>query len=281
MLVNPFTSVVSSTLSGAKSPASKLEKAVDQLSSSQPTRKVAENVPTDNTASQSVASNLQNKVSNLRAALTSTSQFESLAQTADNGVAQIQDRLGQLQALAAESTKAQDELSRSDLQTRFQGLVEEIDRIAENTQFNGTQLLNGNLAGENTLDIGAALGENPSSDDALLAVESLRSADLLGEGVNISTQENADQALTVIQQALNSVGTTRASIGNFAEQVDYASAYVETAIANQDAARATLSDEDFTSAATILSRVDAKDNAESLVRAQSTRLPPSLVELVQ
>ena len=99
--------------------------------------------------------------------------------------------------------------------------------------------------------------------------------------VSLATQDDAQATLSSIQQAQNSVGTTRASIGAFSEQVDYASAFLETAIANQDAARSTLSDADFADAATELSSANLQRDAQIAVDAQVKRLAPSMLALLQ
>lgn len=277
MLINPFSGVVSSAgSSGSSNPLNKIQKAVDQLSSGNRITRASDDV-----SSLSVAANLQNQVTGLRSALSNTSLFNSLTQTAEGGTRQINELLGRLQNLATQaSSGALSDSNREALDVEFQALLDEIDRVAENTQFNDQKLLDGSVSGEDALSISAALGETANENDPSLSIESLTKNNLLGD-INIRSVEGAQQALSNIQQAQNNVGKTLASIGAFSEQLDYASAYVETAIANQEAARATLSDADFAEAATLLSQSTLQQNLEIAVRAQSNRLPPSLVELVQ
>jgi len=129
------------------------------------------------------------------------------------------------------------------------------------------------------LDISNALGE-ASSPETGFSIESLSADDLLGADANVATEETAGQAASQVQQALNSVATTIEGINAFSDQLDFAAAFVETAIANQDASRATLSDADLAGDPTQLSRETIFEALEITIESQTNRLPPSLVQII-
>ena len=278
MLVNPSLGAVTSALSGKT--ADRINKSVEQISSGNRITSAATDV-----SSLSVATSLQNQVTGLRSALSNTSQFTSLAQTADAGIDQIQQLLGRAKELATQANSgALNDNNRAALDDALQEVLNEIDRIAENTQFNDVKPLNGSLSGEGAITLNSALGEpeseNAGEDDgSSLDVESLSTANRLG-AISLATQEDAQAAITAIQQAQNSVGTTRASVGAFSQQVDFASAFLETAIANQSAAASTLADADFAAAATELSQALTAQEAETLVNAQVRHLAPAMIRLI-
>ena len=71
-------------------------------------------------------------------------QAVSLLQIADGAMGQIADILTRMQSLAVQSKSGQlSSTERSILNTEFLQLRSEIDRIATDTKFNGSQLLNG------------------------------------------------------------------------------------------------------------------------------------------
>lgn len=104
----------------------------------------------DDVASFSVASRLQSEISVLKQAALNTAQSDSLLQVAAGGLTQVRDILDRLTAVATESNSGSlSATDRSYLQQEFSELVEEIDRIAANTKFNGIALLDGTFSGEN------------------------------------------------------------------------------------------------------------------------------------
>lgn len=276
MLVNPFAGVVNSALSGARNTTSKIQEAVAQLASGRRVNKASQDV-----ASLSVATQLQNQISGLRTALGNSSLAVSQLQVADNDIGQIQNILGRLKEIATQSNSGGlDDSSRKALDVEFQGLAEEVSRLASTSSFNGKTLLDGSLSGSEALSINGVLGEGSVEDDVALEIESLTANDIFGAKLNVRTQASAEEALNAIQQAFNTVGTARASVGSFLEQIDYASAAIETAISNQEAARSELSDADFATAATALSQANLQRDVQIAASAQAKRLPPSMLELI-
>lgn len=275
MLVNPFTGVINSALSSARNSTSKLQQAVAQLASGDRITRAADDV-----SALSIATNLQNEVSSLRTALTNTGQLSSLLQVADNDVRQIQNALGRLQEIATQSRSGvlSDE-NRKALDVEFQAVIANISDVSRQSRFGGASLLDGSLSGDSAISLSSVLGDE--SESATLSIESLSAENLFGSTLSVDTQDGAEQALLAIQQAFNNVGTTQASIGAFAEQLEFTSAYIETAIANQEAARSVLSDADFGEAATALSLASLQQQASIAAAAQAKRLPPSMLELIQ
>lgn len=276
MLINPFTGIVNSALSGSQKTNEKIQTAVAQLSAGERITKASQDV-----AALSVATQLQNQVSSLRTALGNTAESASLLQIADNDIGQIQDILGRLNDIAVKANSGvQDDSGRAAQDIEFQSLVDEINRISGNSTFNNKKLLDGSLSGENSLSLNAILGEPGADGDNTLAIDSLDSSSLLGADINVRSQSAAQDAIAAIQQALNNAGTARAGVGAFQQEIDIASAYIESAIFNQEAARSTLADADFLTAATELSQASVQRDAQIGIQAQSKRLPPSMLELL-
>lgn len=93
---------------------------------------------------------LQTNITSLRQALMNTTQADSFLQTAYSGLSTISDILGDMQALAVQSSSGSvTDAERAFLQTDFLQLSDEIDRLASTTAFNGINLLDGSLAQEN------------------------------------------------------------------------------------------------------------------------------------
>jgi len=102
-------------------------------------------------ASLAVATGLQSQLSGLRSASSNIFQAASMLQVADGGIGQIGDMLQRMQALSVQANSgALSQSAREGLNTEFQNLSQEINRISGNTNFNSVNLLNGSISA-NTL----------------------------------------------------------------------------------------------------------------------------------
>ncbi|MEG3593313.1 MAG: hypothetical protein VX363_03695, partial [Pseudomonadota bacterium] len=72
----------------------------------------------------------------------------SLAQTAEGALGEVTNNLQRIRELAVQSSNSTNTAAdRTALQLEVSALVAEIDRVANQTSFNGTKLLNGGFAG--------------------------------------------------------------------------------------------------------------------------------------
>jgi flagellin len=149
----------------------------------------------DDAAAMAIGSRLNSEVVALRQAGLNAGQASSLLQIADGAMAQISDVVSRMQALAVQAKSGQlSSTERTILDTEFAQLQAEVDRIADDTKFNGTQLLAGATA-------------VTSNVNDLNATASGEADNLLGEGFEdfIFTSSYGDGGVKVDYD-----GTTRA-----------------------------------------------------------------------
>lgn len=148
----------------------------------------------DDAAGLAVGTGLRSDVSTLRTALTNTSQANSVLSIADGALFNIGEILQRQKALATQANS--DSLSsteRAFLDSEFQNLAQEIDRISESTNFNGILLIDGSIAGDSgvTTDTTGATEKFVASIDFGATIEV--SDDLLViNGVNFRTNNSQD-----------------------------------------------------------------------------------------
>ena len=98
----------------------------------------------DDAASMAIGSRLRAEVSALRAARVNAGQAVSMLQVAEGAMGQIDGILVRLKSLSIQAGSGQfGSVERGLIDTEFQQLVKEIDRIAQDTEFNGAKLLDG------------------------------------------------------------------------------------------------------------------------------------------
>lgn len=100
----------------------------------------------DDVAALSIGTSLATNVRTLRTALINTSQASSLLQVADGALAQVTEILQRQKAIAVQAGSGSlSSAERSFLNAEFTNLTDEIDRLVDNTNFNGVKLLDGSL----------------------------------------------------------------------------------------------------------------------------------------
>lgn len=101
----------------------------------------------DDAASLAVGSRLAAEVAGLKQASVNAGQAVSMLQIADGAMAQVNDVLTRMKSLAVQAGSGQlSGTERNMINTEYQSLLSEVDRIAASTDFAGTKLVNGSIS---------------------------------------------------------------------------------------------------------------------------------------
>ncbi|MFN4281215.1 MAG: flagellin [Alphaproteobacteria bacterium] len=110
----------------------------------------------DDAASLAIGSRLNAEVQAQKQAKVNAGQATSMLQIADGAMSKVNDILVRMKTLAVQAGSGQlSNTERSMLDTEYQALMQEIDRIASDTEFNGTSLVNGSSTTTTTLNANA------------------------------------------------------------------------------------------------------------------------------
>ena len=115
----------------------------------------------DDAASLAIGSRIAAEVGALRQARVNAGQASSMLQIADGAMSAVQDILTRMKTLSVQG--ASDNLTsteRSMLDTEYQQLLQEIDRVANDTDFNGSKLVSGSTAVTASTNAIAAAADN-------------------------------------------------------------------------------------------------------------------------
>jgi len=118
------------------------------------------NSAADDAAGFAISSKLDAQGSRLKAAVQNASQATALVKTAEAGVNEIQNMIVRLQTLAIQAASANNAGELTQLDAERSKLVSSIDKIANSTNFNGTNLLNGLDANSAAINGTAATGQS-------------------------------------------------------------------------------------------------------------------------
>jgi flagellin len=167
----------------------------------------------DDAAGLSISENLRAQIRGIRQAKRNAQDGVSLIQVSEGGLNEISSILIRLRELSIQSASDTiGDTERGFADREFQSLKQEIDRISNVTQFNGTPLLNGKAG---IFEIQVGIHNNPILDRVVYDGErsdaSLDSLKLGGESV--STKQGAQLSLSVIDDSLVRVNSIRADLG--------------------------------------------------------------------
>ncbi len=114
----------------------------------------------DDAAGLAISERMNTQVKGLTVAARNANDGISLAQVAEGALGKVGDMLQRMRELAVQSSNATNSKSdREALQAEVAQLRDEIDRVAKQTTFNGTKILDGSFSGA-VFQVGANSGDN-------------------------------------------------------------------------------------------------------------------------
>jgi len=232
----------------------------------------------DDAAGLGVATNLETQVSSTRQAIRNSNDGISIIQTAEGATNEVIDILQRMRELAVQSSSGTlDNDERAYINTEFNQLSAEVNRIANVTEFNGISLSN-NTATQIDVQVGI---NNTANDRITIDLGDLRASALgVDTGVQLDTVTNAQAAISVIDTALDSVNTIRSGFGAVQNRLDSA---INNATINSEAlsaAQSQIQDTDFASETSNLTRLQIMQQAGVASLAQAKNINQSVISLL-
>ncbi|WP_417694036.1 flagellin, partial [Roseibium sp.] len=119
------------------------------------------------------------------------------------------------------------------------------------------------------------------TDTITLKIASLTTNALGIVDLNVSSQEGAEEALAVLDMAIDKVSNVRAEMGATVSRLEYRSTQLETSIENLEASESAISDVDIASEQAHLSAASVKVQAAVAAASQANQMPENLLKLLQ
>ena len=233
----------------------------------------------DDAASMAIGQRMNAEVQGLKQAVVNAGQANSMLQIADGAMNTISDILTRMKVLAMQSgSENLGDTERGFLNTEFVALIAEIDRIANDTDFNGTKLINGDIT---TLTFKIGTGTVAAEDDLTFTMTAVTASDLGVDGDTITGVTDSATALTNINAAIDTLNTARADVGAAQNRLDVASENLRVSIENAEAARSTLLDLDLAAEMTTFTSKQVLMQSGVAMLAQANLMPQNLLRLLQ
>jgi flagellin len=204
----------------------------------------------------------------------------NLMQTAEGALGVIDEKLIRLRALAIEASNgALTDTDRTSLDTEFQQLVSEINRIAQVTNYNGLTLLDGTFSSTGVkFHIGTY---NVSGEDYYYVNFNDMSADALGiDTINVLGTQAAQDAIASIDAAISSKDMERTRIGAYVERLHGTIMQLQISRENATASESQIRDADIAAEMSKFVKAQILMQTGTSMLAQANMLPQIIAGIV-
>jgi flagellin len=234
----------------------------------------------DDAAGLAISENLKAQIRGYNMDIRNSEDGISLVQVAEGGLNEtsaILIRLRELGIQAASDTIGKDE--RGFLDVEYQQQMQEIERIAQATEFNKTKLLNG--TGQ-MYDIQVGIRNTPFVDritfDGTKSDATLKGLGL--EGLNVNDKLKAQEGLATIDQALQKVSAARADFGALQNRLQSTINNLGVSVENLSAANSRIRDSDMATETAEMTRNNIMLQAGVSVLAQANNANSMALKLL-
>ena len=237
----------------------------------------------DDAAGLAISEKLRAKTQGLIQAQRNASDGVSLIQVAEGGLQEVQNilvRLRELGVQAASDTIGQRE--RRYLNEEYQSLKEELDRIANSTEYDGTILLDG-TAGSMDFQINTG-GRNLLGVDRISfnAFKLDVNTDKLGlSEIGIADKITSQRSLGIIDSAIEEVSSVRGELGALENRLSSTVGNIGISVENLSAARSRIKDVDIANETAEMTKHSILMQAGIAVLAQANNVPKMALQLLQ
>lgn len=238
------------------------------------------NQAADDAAGLAISENLKGQIRGLRQASRNANDGISLVQVAEGGLNEVSNMLIRLRELAVQaSSDTLGDTERKFLDTEYQQLKSEIQRISEVTTFNGRDLLNG-TGGVIDIQVGT---HNDSFKDRISFNASAANSSIEALGVaaeTVAAKESAQNSIESVDKAIVSVNAIRANFGALQNRLVSTTSNLAVSDENLSAANSRIRDADIAAESSEMTRNNILSQAGVATLAQANSISQMALKLL-
>ena len=232
----------------------------------------------DDAAGLGISERMRSEIRSLQMAQRNSQDGISLVQTAEGALAEVSSNLIRMRELAVEASNGTlSSADRTSLNDEFAALADEIERVGDETEFNGINILDGSstsIAIQVGVDNGQTIDITTTDMQAVsLGVDS--------GTLDITTVTNAGTALGALDGAIDTVVAQRGDFGASQNRLQSAMRSIATAAENLSAAESRIRDVDVAAETAELTKNRILQQAANSVLAQANTQPQMALSLLQ
>jgi flagellin len=252
-----------------------MQKSIERLSSG-----LRLNSASDDAAGMAVATGLRAQLGGYQQASRNANDAVAIMNTAEGGLNTVSDTLIRMRELAVQSASdGVTDTERAYIETEFDDLVTEINRVSAVTEYNGIKLLNGTAgaSGAMVFQVGT---RNTVNDRVNVTLSKMDSSALGISGATLSTLGKAQSAIAQIDAGISVLSSHRATIGSTINTLDGAMSNLGNTIQNVSTAVSQIRDADIASESASFASSMVLQQAGVSMLAQANQAPNLALRLL-
>lgn len=243
----------------------------------------------DDASGLAVSEKMRSQIRGLNQAVRNIEDGVSFIQTTEGYLQESQDILHRVRELSVQAANGiYSSEDRMQIQVEVSQLVDEINRIASHAQFNGMNILTGRFADGSVtgdimqLQVGANMDQSERIQIGTMTAQALGLANEQGAGgmVTISSVEEANRTIGIVDDALKIVNKQRADLGAYQNRFEMASKGVAIAAENLQAAESQIRDANMASQMVEYTKNSILTQAGTSMLAQANMRTQSVLQLL-
>jgi flagellin len=231
------------------------------------------NSASDDAAGFAIAERMTAQIRGLNMAAKNAGDGLSMLSTIENATNDVTDMLQRVRELAVQAVNDTNSTQdRGYLQTEVTQLVAEIDRVANDTQYNGRNVFVdfvGSGSGESAVAGGKIQVGTEANQTINFTIDSISTNALGVNSIDVSTGAGATQALSLVDAAIEKVAGNRAEYGAVQNRLEYSVSNLLNVAEYTTAARSRIEDADFAAESARLSKAQVLQQSGTAMLAQA------------
>ncbi|MCW7490499.1 MULTISPECIES: flagellin [Leptospira] len=241
----------------------------------------------DDASGLAVSEKMRTQVNGLRQAERNTEDGMSLIQTTEGFLQESNDIIQRIRTLAIQSSNGiyTDE-DRQMIQVEVSQLIDEVDRIASQAEFNKMNLLQGDFArGSRATSMWFHLGPNMHQRERVfIATMTARALNLKGQSgdlLSLSTADKSNDAIGTLDAALTRISKQRANLGAYFNRLEHAAKGLMNAYENTQASESRIRDADMAEETVAFTKNQILVQSGTAMLAQANVRPQGVLSLLR
>ncbi|MBF3375430.1 flagellin N-terminal helical domain-containing protein [Leptospira borgpetersenii] len=245
------------------------------------------NSAADDASGLAVSEKLRTQINGLRQAERNTEDGMSFIQTAEGFLEQTSNIIQRIRVLAIQTSNGiYSNEDRQLVQVEVSALVDEVDRIASQAEFNKFKLFEGQFArGSRVASMWFHMGPNQNQRERFyigtMTSKALKLVKADGRPIAISSPGEANDVIGLADAALTRIMKQRADMGAYYNRLEYTAKGLMGAYENMQASESRIRDADMAEEVVSLTTKQVLVQSGTAMLAQANMKPNSVLKLLQ
>ncbi len=267
----------------------------------------------DDAAGLAISEKMRAQITGLETAQKNANDGISLVQTAEGALTEVHSMLNRMVELSTQAANGTySTANRQEMQKEINRLNDEIDRISQTANFNGTKLFSGFATGGTTQKITLHVGDSHETANQLKVTFQKMNSESLGlhktdpktfvktlgttgftdtkgtgakavtiKNLDLTKADSARHAISVAQAAIDMVSSMRSDFGAMQNRLDHTINNLSVQTENITAAESRIRDVDMTKEMMAYTKNNILVQSAQAMLAQANQVPQGVLQLLQ